>query len=100
MPPSLLCWPTTSGVDVSGMTAEAESSQKYSITFSCHVTNDSRGASEKNVQVPVKQRCGIEFFHAEKLHSLTSTLSEILRKTLDWDLDCYFILAVTSCPLT
>lgn len=51
-------------------------------------------------EVHMKKRCGIEFFHAEKLHSLTSTLSEILRKTLDWDLDCYFILAVTSCPLT
>ncbi|MEQ5146204.1 hypothetical protein ABN231_18085 [Proteus mirabilis] len=40
----LLCWPTTSEVDVGGMAVEVEPSHQYSITFCCCVTDGSRGA--------------------------------------------------------
>jgi len=42
MPPILLCWPTTSEVDV-GVAAEAQPSHQYSILFCCHVTEGSEG---------------------------------------------------------
>ena len=35
MPPILLCWPTTSEIDVGGMTVEAEPSFQYSIPSCC-----------------------------------------------------------------
>ena len=43
MPPILLCWPTVSDAYVGGMAVGTESSQKYSITFCCCVTDGSRG---------------------------------------------------------
>ena len=48
MPPILLCWPTTSEVDVGGMRTEAEPSRQYSIIFSCHTIDGSRGAVWQN----------------------------------------------------
>jgi len=44
MPPSLLCWPTTSEVDVGDIAVEVEPSCQYSVKFCCRVTDDSRGA--------------------------------------------------------
>jgi len=43
MPPILLCWLTTSEVDVGGM-AEVELSLQYSTKFCCCVIDGSRGA--------------------------------------------------------
>ena len=43
MPPSLLCWPMMSEVDVGGMVAETEPSHQYSVTSCCCVTDGSRG---------------------------------------------------------
>jgi len=43
MPPILLCWQTTSEVDI-GMAVEAESSCQYSAAFCCCATDSSRGA--------------------------------------------------------
>ena len=39
MPPSLLCWPSTSDVDVGGIAVEVEPSHQYSITCCCHMTD-------------------------------------------------------------
>jgi len=44
MPPILLCRPMTSEADIGGMTAEAEPSCPYAITFCCCATVDNRGA--------------------------------------------------------
>ena len=44
VPPMLLCWPTTSEVDVGGVAVKVEPSNQYSIAFCCHVTDGSRGA--------------------------------------------------------
>jgi len=44
MPPILLCWPTTSEVDVGDMAVEVEPSHQYSVIFCCHATDDSGGA--------------------------------------------------------
>jgi len=44
MPPILLCWPTTSKVDVGGMAVEVESSHRYAVVFCICATDDSRGA--------------------------------------------------------
>jgi len=43
-PTILLCWPTTSEVDVNGMAAEVEPPHQYSIKFCCCVPVCSRGA--------------------------------------------------------
>jgi hypothetical protein len=48
MPPILLCWPTTSEVNVVDMAVEAEPSRQYSIKFCCRATDDSRGAVWQN----------------------------------------------------
>ena len=48
MPPVLLCWSMTSEADVGGMTVEAEPFCQCSITFCCHVTEDSKGAVWQN----------------------------------------------------
>ena len=42
MPHILLCWPTTSEVDVGGMSVEIEPSHQY-CSFYCCVTDGSRG---------------------------------------------------------
>ena len=44
MPPILLCWLTTSEVDIGDVAVEAEPSQQYSVSFCCHGTDGSRGA--------------------------------------------------------
>ena len=44
MPRILLCWPTTSEVDVGGTAVEVEPSHQYSIPFCCCMTESSRGA--------------------------------------------------------
>jgi len=69
MPSILLCWPTTSEADVGDMAVEVEPSHQYSVKFCCCATDDSRGQSNKMVsdmEVHMKQRCVIEFFHVEK----------------------------------
>ena len=48
MPPNLFCWHMTSKADVGGIAVEVEPSYQYSITCSCHVTDDSRGAVRRN----------------------------------------------------
>ena len=48
MPPTLLCWPATSEVDIGGMTTEAEPSEQYSMTSCCCVTDGSREAAWQN----------------------------------------------------
>ena len=40
MPPILLCWSTTSEVDVGDMAVEVEPSCHYSIKFCCRATDD------------------------------------------------------------
>lgn len=66
MPPTLFCGPT-SEVDVGGMTKEVEPSQKLSITFFCCVTDDSKETVWQNdSEVPMEQRYGLVFIHAEK----------------------------------
>ena len=44
MPPTLLCWPTMSEVDVDSMAVKAEPSHQYSVTLCCCVMDGSRGA--------------------------------------------------------
>ena len=48
MPPVLLCWCTTSEVDVGGMAVEIESSHQHSMTYCCCVTDGSREAVWQN----------------------------------------------------
>ena len=48
MPFVLLCKPMISEVDIGNMEVEVEHSCQYSITFSCHVTDSSRGAVWQN----------------------------------------------------
>jgi len=45
MPPILLCWPTTSEVDVGDMVVKTEPSHQDSITFCCYVADDRREAA-------------------------------------------------------
>jgi len=62
--------PTVSESDVGGMAAEVEPSHQYSITCCCHTTDSSRRAADNmatNVEVCMKQSCGTEFLHAEKI---------------------------------
>ncbi len=42
MPPTLLCWPMNSEVDVSGMVVEVEPSLQYFVIYCCHATDGSR----------------------------------------------------------
>lgn len=66
MPPTLLCWPTTSKADI-GM-VEAEPSRQYSITCCCYVMHGSSGASDRmasDIELGMKQRCVIEFLSVE-----------------------------------
>ena len=70
MPPILLCWPTTSKANGVDMAVEVEPSRQYSVKFSCRATDNSRGPSDKlasDMEVRMKQRCVIEFLHAEKI---------------------------------
>ena len=48
MPPTLLCWPTTSEVAVSGMAVEIEPSHQYSITLCGCATDGSGGTVSQN----------------------------------------------------
>ena len=67
MPSVLLRWPMTSKVDVVAMEVEVEPSQ-YSVTCCCHVTEGSRcGGMVSDMEVHMKQRCGIEFLCAGKI---------------------------------
>ena len=64
-----VCWPTTSEADVCGMAVEAEHSHQYTAKCCCRVVDGSREAVWHNGiwQVHMKQRCVIEFLHAEKM---------------------------------
>ena len=44
-PPILLCWPTTSKVNIGFMAVDVEPSHQYSIPFCRCVTDDRRGGS-------------------------------------------------------
>ena len=62
--PVLLRWPTMSETDVGGMAVEVEPSHQYSITYCCGCQVAADRQSDKmasNVEVCMKQRCGIEF---------------------------------------
>ena len=48
MLPILLCWPTMSEADISGMAVEVETSHKYSIIFCCCATEGNRGTVWQN----------------------------------------------------
>lgn len=41
-PPILLCWPSTSEVDIDSVAVEVTPSHQYYITFCCRVTTDGR----------------------------------------------------------
>ena len=45
----LLCWPKMSEVDVCGVAVEVDPSCHYSVAFCCHVTDGSRGMSDRMV---------------------------------------------------
>lgn len=47
IPPILLYWSMMSGVNVGSMAVEVQTSCQYSIAIFCHVTDGSRGASDK-----------------------------------------------------
>ena len=67
MPPILLCWPTMSEANVGGMAAEAETP---STTIPLHVAAVQQRWSDKmmsDMGVCMKQRCGTEFLHPEKM---------------------------------
>ena len=56
--------------DAGSMAVEVELSHRTFPTCCCHVTDDSRGQSDKMVsdmEVSMKQRCVTEFLHVEKL---------------------------------
>ena len=53
MPPILLCWPMTSEADVGGIAAERQTDRMQS-----------------DMEVYIKQRCGTEFLHVEKMTSI------------------------------
>lgn len=63
-PPTLLCWPTKTEVDVGSIVVEVESSHQYSTTLCCHVTVDKKVSG---MEVHVKQKCGIELLDGEKM---------------------------------
>jgi len=42
MPPTLLCWPMNSEVDVGDMVVEVEPSLQYFVIYCCHATDGSR----------------------------------------------------------
>lgn len=63
-PPTLLCWPTKTEVDVGSIVVEVESSHQYSTTLCCHVTV---GKKVSGMEVHVKQKCGIELLDGEKM---------------------------------
>ena len=71
MPPILICWPTTSEMDVGGRAVEAEPSHQYFISFCCCVTDGSRGAQSdrmaSDMEVCELWSCGIEVLQAEKV---------------------------------
>ena len=65
MSPILLCRPTASEADVGSMAVEVEPSHQYSIQW-----NSNRGSDWTNGiwhEVHMKQKCGIEFLHMEKM---------------------------------
>ena len=67
MPPIFLCVPTNSEVDVGGMAVEDEHSHQYPITFCCQVAAEGQSDTmASDVEIHKKQRCFIEFLHAEK----------------------------------
>ena len=69
MPPILLYWPTISGVDVGGMTVEAEP-DSIPLCFVAVWQMAAEGLSDKmasDMEVHMKKKCGTEFLHAEKI---------------------------------
>lgn len=52
-----------------GMTAEAEPSCQYPITFCCHGTDDSRGSDKmaSDMNMWMEQQCGTESLHVEQM---------------------------------
>jgi len=60
----------TSEMDVGSMAVEAEPFCQYSVTCYCHVTDGSREGVYRmmsDMEVCMKQRCGIEFLQVEKM---------------------------------
>jgi len=70
MPPISLCWPTTSEANVVDMAVEVEPSRQYSVKFFSVRQMTAEGQRDKmasDMEVRMKQRCVIEFLHAEKI---------------------------------
>jgi len=68
----LLCWATTLEANVGDMAVELEPSGQYSINFVAMQQMTAEGQSNKmasDMEEHVKQRCVIEFLHAEKIAS-------------------------------
>jgi len=79
MLPILSYWPSVSEVDIVGMAVEAEPSHQYPVVCCC-VTDGSRGhcgTTVPDMEMHVKQRCVIEFLHAEQM-ALTDTHQHLL----------------------
>jgi hypothetical protein len=70
MPPVLLCWSTTSEVDVGDMTVEVEPSRQYAVKFCCHATDDSRRAVWHGSEYGAKV-CNWIPSYKKKLHPVT-----------------------------
>jgi len=69
MPPALLCWPTTSEVDVADMVIEVEAPTDIVLHVVAMSQMAAEGHSDKvlpDMEVCMKKICGIEFSHAEK----------------------------------
>mgnify|MGYP001858769923 FL=1 len=63
---------------------------QYPIIYCCYATDGSRGAvwqTVSNVEVHVKQRCWIEFLHAEKMTSTECHSPDAHQRLLDVDGD-------------
>ena len=67
MPPILLYWPTVSEISFCGMEVEVESSHQYSILLPCDRWQQRVNLTTFDMGLQMKQRCGIEFLHEEKI---------------------------------
>ena len=70
MPPILLSQTMMTEAGVGRTAVEIEPARQYSVIFSCCLRDGSRGQYDKmisDMEVYIKQRCVIEFLHAEKM---------------------------------
>ena len=70
MPPILLCWPTTSEVDVGGTAVEVDLPTNIPLHAVAVWQMAAEGQSDtmaSDMEVQTEQRCETEFVHAEKM---------------------------------